>query len=304
MTKETEVTEAIDPVTLKTLIEGEPPTEEEAHADFLSGFSGEKTAEPVKTEAKTEAEPEKEEEQESEAEKTETPEDKIMGMISGFKEDIDKQIRKLNGRYGDLNSQFKEVITKISSADDSPNKKQLEDAMKNREKREALKEDYPESAEAIDELGKEYDSKLNDIQAKSDEKYNKLQSDVEMYKDSLVEEKHKGWKETCKSQKFNDWLSTSMLQDDEIEKLAQSPNPLDAIKLLDKYAAIESRKGEDSGNPVENKTTELDETKPDIEKKSRLAQAITPDSKGGRQRPAVKSEHDEFLAGFSKARGT
>ena len=299
----TEKTEAIDPLTLETLLDKEPPTDEENEADFKAGFEG--------VESVTFAEEEKVvEKEEKPAEKSEEKSDDLSGLITGqlktFKEDIDKQIRNINGKFGGLNSQLQSIMASAKTAataqgGSSPTQAQVKEAVQSNTKFEALKEEFPEYAEALTEqignLKTEMSGKTSEVKS---EDFKTVQTEIESFKDMLVETRHRKWKDTVQTSEFAEWFAS---QDEDTKNLAQSTNPLDAIDLLDKYADIvvekSDKESESSDNESGQKKSEVETKK--IAEKRRLEAALTPTRKGGRSAPVTKSEHDDFVEGFNAA---
>ncbi|HLA87836.1 MAG TPA: hypothetical protein VJL10_07435 [Anaerolineales bacterium] len=300
----TEKTEAIDPLTLETLLDKEPPTDEENEADFKAGFEGVESV----TFAEEEKVVEKEEKPaEKPDEKVGKPDD-LSGLITGqlktFKEDIDKQIRNINGKFGGLNSQLQSIMASAKTVataqgGSSPTHAQVKEAVQSNTKFEALKEEFPEYAEALTEqignLKTEMSGKTSEVKS---EDFKTVQTEIESFKDMLVETRHRKWKDTVQTSEFAEWFAS---QDDDTKNLAQSTNPLDAIDLLDKYAdiVVEKSESESSDDGSGQKKSEVETKK--IAEKRRLEAALTPTRKGGRSAPVTKSEHDDFVEGFNAA---
>jgi hypothetical protein len=123
-----------------------------------------------------------------------------------------------------------------------PTDAQIAAAAKSPEKWDAMKEDFPEWAEAIESM---VESRLgtlkptpfdpNEIDKRVHEALQREHQGREQRTrvEETVEAKHPGWKAKVNSQEFADW---HVKQPPGIQKLAESPDPQDAIYLLDLYA--------------------------------------------------------------------
>lgn len=260
--------------------------------DFLAGFQEVRPSDDYKApevkqeEVKVESEPVAEPEQQ--AEEDATP------VIAGFSEaeikrlleraakldDLEQQVRKTNGKLGELNGKLQEYESKRTQPTqpapagnfDSP---ELEQWAK----------DYPElvaiaeaKANAIAEA--KLNEKLSGFQAPDTQAIKR-----EIYRETqleLMDTLHEGWRDTVNSQDFNLWIAA---QPDDMQALfATTERANDLSKVLKGFEAW--KKGTSTRS---------------AKSKQRLEAALTPDGTSGRSTQAPSAE-DEFVAGFRSIR--
>lgn len=147
---------------------------------------------------------------------------------------IDHRLKSSEGRVAALQRELEVSKQAAKDANNSPTQQQINAASANSEKWVALKEDFPEWVEAIEErlsgvVGTEKES-YNDAELRAQNA--NLSSELSSLR---VELKHPGWEDTVNTAEFVQWMQT---QPPEVLALAASSNPTDAIKLLDQYSSI------------------------------------------------------------------
>lgn len=183
------------------------------------------------------------------------------------------------GRIGSIQSELD--AAKRAAGAKAPTQAQVEAASKNPEKWEAMKADFPDWGDAIDELlnhrlaGLQPGSAAIDptqvdsiVAQRVEASRAELRKEIEEYK---VELKHgEDWKDKINTSDFANWFAA---QDATTKMLAESPRGSDAVKLLDKFEQARAK-------PVEEVKTE---------RTSRLQAAAT--TRPG-QAPPPKTEED------------
>jgi hypothetical protein len=206
-----------------------------------------------------------EEPQEIKVEQKETPKEHS---------DLESRLRKMEGRYGQLNSDIKAVLKTLKGPDG-------EIKIPTGKKMEALKSDFPEMADALEEqltLVKGGAPAVNVeeiIGTVRDALEEQIKADVLTYREELkIAVKFPDWEDTVQTTEFSTWLSA---QDSEMKKLAESDKAKDAIRLLTMYN--ERKKGRPDQNLKDN---------------------ISP-TRGARKQSgkAANSEEEAFLRAFS-----
>lgn len=252
--------------------------------DFqLPEVEQEEVAEEKEPEAEAKAE---EPEQKEEATEQEAP------RIAGFTEveirrlldraakvdELEQQVRKANGKIGELNGKLNEFSTKrpevpaVSPAIDNP---ELEQWAK----------DYPELVALAEARANAIaDAKLNErlgnIQAPDVSAIKaEIQRETQL---ELMDTLHEGWRETVSTQEFNTWLAS---QDDNTQQLfATTERANDLSRVLKGFESWKK-------NTVDRSA----------KSKQRLEAALTPS--GAPSKPVhAPTEEDAFLAGFRNIR--
>jgi hypothetical protein len=183
------------------------------------------------------------------------------------------ELREAKGRIGALQSGWDKLQQRAAEA---PSSKQIADATKDPEKWASLKSDFPEWGEGISEyvearLGQLAGSGLSaeQIEQMVAERAGSATAQIEKtFNERLVAMKHPKWKDEVKTPDFNTWFSA---QDATTQALATSVDPMDAIALMDGYAAHKAK-------PVAQVRTT---------RQQRLEQAVTTTKPG--QTPVTKS---------------
>jgi hypothetical protein len=167
--------------------------------------------------------------------------DRIAGLESALNQTT-QRLRNAEGHIGGLNRQLKQQLQTAhqvtAHGGEAPSAKQIAEAQKSSKAMENLRRDYPEFAEAMDaaleerlqEVVKRIPQQPQPVQAQPSvtaDDLNRLQSEF------AVEVRHPGWKETVTQPVFRGWLER---QPREVQMLAASASPQDAVRLLDLYA--------------------------------------------------------------------
>lgn len=167
--------------------------------------------------------------------------DRISGLESSLNQ-ATQRLRNAEGHIGGLNSQLKQQLQTAhqvaNQGGDAPSAKQLADAQRSTKAMENLRRDYPEFAEAMDAALEE---RLQDVVKRFPQPPPPVQAQPSVTADDLnrlqseftVEVRHPGWKETVTQPVFRGWLER---QPREVQMLAASVSPQDAVRLLDLYA--------------------------------------------------------------------
>lgn len=164
----------------------------------------------------------------------------IVGQLTG-------RLRNAEGHIGGLNSQLKEQIKTAQKIDaaggNAPTAAEISAAQSDPQALAELERDYPEFAKAVRGPIDALRTQMAELQSKiqqppvqpdgfvSREEIAKLRSELK------VESKHEGWQETVKTPEFHGWMAGSPR---EVQMLALSDEPADAVRLLDLFS--ESRK--------------------------------------------------------------
>ena len=167
----------------------------------------------------------------------------LMDRISGLETmlgQVTQRLRNAEGHIGGLGSQLKQqqqVAAQVAArGGDAPTASEIRDAHHSPAKMEALKKDYPEFADAMESALNERLSGLEQqLKAQlqqpaqqpngvSHEEIHRLRSEM------AVEVRHPGWQDRVQTPEFTGWLNR---QPREVQMLAASESPQDAIRLLD-----------------------------------------------------------------------
>jgi hypothetical protein len=137
------------------------------------------------------------------------------------------------------------------AAQEAPSQGQIVTAAKNPEKWDALKEDFPEWAGAMEEY---VASKLGGVQQQPGLDPEAVaafvhqqvaQTKAEMgrlLEEARIEGKYEDWKDTVNTTEFAQWFS---VQNPDVRALADSSAAKDAIRMLDMYSKTKERSASD-----------------------------------------------------------
>jgi hypothetical protein len=167
--------------------------------------------------------------------------DKIAGLETMLSQ-VTQRLRNAEGHIGGLGSQLKQQLQTAqqvtAKGGDAPSATEIREAQKSPEAMARLKTDYPEFAEAMESALNErlssLEQKLQQQQqsapaAVSPQEISRLRSEF------AVEVRHPGWQELVRTTEFVGWLQR---QPREVQMLAASESPQDAIRLLDLHSEI------------------------------------------------------------------
>ena len=165
--------------------------------------------------------------------------DKIAGLETMLSQ-VTQRLRNAEGHIGGLGSQMKQQLQAAqqvaTKGGDAPTAKEIRDAQANPEAMESLKRDYPEFASAMESALNERLSGLEQrLQQQAQpqapqqpgvgvEEFHRMRSELQ------VEVRHPGWLDRVRTPEFQGWLQR---QPREVQMLAASESPQDAIRLLD-----------------------------------------------------------------------
>jgi hypothetical protein len=162
--------------------------------------------------------------------------DKIAGLESMLGQ-VTNRLRNAEGHIGGLNGQLKQQqqLAKqvANSGGEAPNADQIRQAQSNPEAMANLKRDYPEFADAMESaLKQQMQEQEQRIQALlKDQKGGVSHEEIAQMRSELaVEAKHPNWQDRVQTPEFMGWLQR---QQPEVQMLAASESPRDAIRLLD-----------------------------------------------------------------------
>lgn len=223
----------------------EQPTAEQIWNALDAEEAGTAPAEPATPEPAPSAVPATAVTQEPGSEDTPSPEsvlqelqDKITGLEYQLNQSLSR-LRNAEGHIGGLNKRLKEAqqIT-VAQGNDAPTTAEINAARSDPEAMAALKRDYPEFAEAMSAAIKaELDALKQQLQPKAGAELpeNLVTTDdmIRFQNELYVEQRHEGWKERVNTPQFAGWLER---QPREVQMLASSPDPRDAVRLLDLYS--------------------------------------------------------------------
>lgn len=194
-----------------------------------------------------------------------------------------ERLKQAERRIGSITNQLHEATEVAKTAkkegDDAPTKEQIDAAAEDAEEWQALKEDFPEWAVAIDKRLASKTNEIADLKTKIatiEQGGGNAQELEQRLSKTLVSIQHPGWEETVKTTEFTDWI---VQQSKEDQEKCGSWNPLHAIEILDKF---ESR--ENGGTP------QLTAAQIAANRKKRLNAAQNPS--GNRVRQPAKNPDD------------
>ena len=164
--------------------------------------------------------------------------DKIAGMESVLTQ-LTQRLRNAEGHIGGLGSQLKQQLQAAqqlaAKGGDAPSAGEIRDAQRSPEAMARLKSDYPEFAEAMESALNERISMLEQkIVRQAPVASSVTPEDIARLRAEMaVEVRHPGWQSAVQEPVFQGWLQR---QPREVQMLAASESPQDAIRLLDLYS--------------------------------------------------------------------
>jgi len=162
--------------------------------------------------------------------------DRIAGLESMLNQ-VTQRLRNAEGHIGGLGSQLKQQLQTAqqvtAKGGDAPSATEIREAHKSPEAMARLKADYPEFAEAMESALNErlgaLEQKLQQQPAQQTEAVSP-QEIARLRSEFAVEVRHPGWQDLVRTTEFVGWLQR---QPREVQMLAASESPQDAIRLLD-----------------------------------------------------------------------
>lgn len=163
--------------------------------------------------------------------------DKISGLESMLGQ-VTQRLRNAEGHIGGLNSQLKQQVQMAQQVTarggEAPTAGEIRAAQVNPEKMEALKRDYPEFADAMESALNErlsaLEQRLSTQQQPAQQPGVSAAEIAALRSEMAVEIRHPGWKDRVQTPEFVGWLQR---QPREVQMLAASDSPQDAVRLLD-----------------------------------------------------------------------
>jgi hypothetical protein len=220
---------------------------------------------------------------------------------------LEQRLRKSEGTLGNLNSTLKTVqdenaklktaleqrATTAASGGAAPTAAAVAAAAGKSEKWEALKAEFPEWAEAVEErLGTQAGQQQAPVDLDALRKQigdelagsltTKLTEEISASIQAATEERlvnvaHRGWKDTVKTPAFTQWMQA---QTPEVQALGSSPVAEDAIALLDGFKSWQA-----------TQPAPVDPARIAAERKQRLQDAATV-ARGGTSQAPIRSTDD------------
>jgi hypothetical protein len=163
--------------------------------------------------------------------------DKISGLESLLGQ-VTQRLRNAEGHIGGLGSQMKQQLQAAQQVakqgGEAPSAKELREAQANPAAMEDLKRDYPEFASAMESALNERLQHLEQrfaAQPQVQQQPTVRPEDIQRLRSELsVEVRHPGWQSRVQTPEFVGWLQR---QPREVQMLAASESPQDAVRLLD-----------------------------------------------------------------------
>lgn len=189
--------------------------------------------------------------------------------------DLQRQLNEARGRVSAVQSELAQAKAAAKTVDTAPSAKQIAAASETPEKWKALKEDFPEWAEATEAFVQAKLAGLTPTQAAgmSPEDVEKaieqrVSAALRQAEEDRITDRHGDWKSTVKTPEFGAWFAA---QDDDVKQLAKSTRASDAIRMLDLFQTARQQPA--------------DQTQ--AKRTNRLASAVTTVGQGAK--PAAKT---------------
>ena len=174
-----------------------------------------------------------------------TSEQALMDKIAGLETmlgQVTQRLRNAEGHIGGLGSQLKQQLATAhqvaAKGGEAPSPGEIRKAQSDPEAMARLKADYPEFADAMESALNERLSTLEQ-QLKQAQQPAQAQPGVspdeiaKLRAEMAVEVRHPGWQDRVKTPEFVGWLQR---QAREVQLLAASDSPQDAVRLLDLHS--------------------------------------------------------------------
>lgn len=198
---------------------------------------------------------------------------------------LKRHVGSAEGRVAAMQREMAEAKKAAQAVDSAPSKAQIEAASASPEKWEAMKQDFPDWAEATEAMVSAKLAGLTPQQAQSmsSEDIDRLvQTKVEearrdamkAIEEAKVEGKYENWKEDINSSDFQAWFAK---QTPETRALADSPYGRDAIRILDLWTESKKAPVEEVQQQRANKLAAAASTKPGASPTTKAVDQMTPD---------------------------
>ena len=161
--------------------------------------------------------------------------DKIAGLESMLGQ-VTQRLRNAEGHIGGLGSQLKQqqqLAAQLSArGGEAPSAGEIRAAQGSAKAMESLKRDYPEFAEAMESALNE---QLQELRAAMPQQQPGVSPNeiARLRSEMAVEIRHPGWQDRVRTTEFTGWLQR---QPREVQMLAASESPQDAVRLLDLHS--------------------------------------------------------------------
>jgi hypothetical protein len=163
--------------------------------------------------------------------------DKISGLEAMLGQ-VTNRLRNAEGHIGGLGSQLKQqqqLAAQVSArGGEAPSAGEIRAAQSNAKAMESLKRDYPEFAEAMEAALNEQMQALRQIMPQQPQQPGVSPAEIARLRSEMaVEVRHPGWQDRVQTPEFSGWLQR---QPPEVQMLATSESPRDAVRLLDLHS--------------------------------------------------------------------
>ena len=170
----------------------------------------------------------------------------LMDRLAGLENTLNQtsqRLRNAEGHIGGLNNQLKQTLQTAqqvtAQGGDAPTAKEIRAAQDDPAAMKALLKDYPELGTAmkavLDESMSEMERRFQTQQQPAAQQQQGVSpQDLALMRSQIqVEVRHPGWQERVQTNEFQGWLNR---QPREVQMLAASESPQDAVRLLDIHA--------------------------------------------------------------------
>ena len=260
----------------ETNIKPDPLTEENDDTKNVEGKASSASEPEPEPEPGPEPQPEPEPESKPNENSAEDPLEKIRNQFDGRLRNMQGEINKLTKQLSQSNGAAATAAAKEQGAD-APSATQVREAMADGEKLAALREEFPEWAEALDEQISLVEQRVLSKVPAADTSGLATKDEIEEFRQKLpVLIKHPTFEKDIRSEVFSKWFDAQPV---DVQALADSEEPSDAIALMDKFY----------------------ERTPSLKKdpQKRLADAVAPQTGANKPQPRAQSEDDGMRLGYN-----
>ena len=171
-----------------------------------------------------------------------TSEDILLDKIAGLETmltQVTQRLRNAEGHIGGLGSQLKQqqqLAAQVTArGGDAPTAGEIREAQSNPKAMESLKRDYPEFAEAMEAaLNEQLQAIRASLPQPQMQQPGVTPQEMERLRNEMaVEIRHPGWQDRVRTPEFMGWMQR---QPREVQMLAASESPQDAVRLLDLHS--------------------------------------------------------------------
>ena len=167
-----------------------------------------------------------------------TSEQALLDKISGLEAmlgQVTQRLRNAEGHIGGLGSQLKQqqqLASQVAArGGDAPSAGEIRAAQGSAKAMESLKRDYPEFAEAMEAALNEQLQAIKAAMPQAQAQQGVMPEEIHRLRNEMaVEIRHPGWQDRVRTPEFVGWLER---QPREVQMLAASESPQDAVRLLD-----------------------------------------------------------------------